>query len=87
MLGRKSRSDVSYNIVFNKMGTGDPFSLNEHFVNVKGEKVKKVPQISFPSSKYTEEQSVMLYETNVVEMLSQIASFENSPSHGVDLTT
>ena len=81
LIGRNSRSDVSYNLVFNNIGTDDPSSiadyLNEHFVNVADEIVSKLPQISFPSSNYAEEQSMMLHETNVVEMFSQIASLQN----------
>ena len=82
MIGRNSRSDVNYMIVFNNIGTDDPSTIahyfNEHFVNVADEIVNKLPQIGFPSSNYTEEQSTMLYETNVVEVLSQIASLPNS---------
>ena len=91
LIGRNRRSDVSYNLVFNNIGTDDPSSIadyfNEHFVNVADEIASKLPQISFPSSNYAEEQSVMLHETNVVEVLSQIASLKNSFSYGVDLIT
>ena len=90
LIGR-NRSDVSYNLVFNNIGTDDPSSIadyfNEHFVNVADEIVSKLPQISFPSSNYAEEQSMMLHETNLVEVLSQIASLQNSFAHGVDLIT
>ena len=82
---------MSYNLVFNKIGTDDPSSIadyfNEHFVNVADEIISKLPQISFPSSNYVEKQSMMLHETNVVEVLSQIASLQNSFAHGVDLIT
>ena len=90
-MGRNSRSDVSYNLVFNNIGTDDPSSIadyfNELFVNAAVEIVSKLPQISFPSSNYAEEHSMMLHETNVVEVLSKIASLQNSFSHGVDLIT
>ena len=89
MIGRNSRSDVSSNIVFNNIGTDDPSTIddyfNEHFIKVADEIVNKLPQLSFPSYNYTEKQSMMLYETNVVEALSQISSLRNSFSHGVDL--
>ena len=91
LIGRNSRSDVSFNLVFNKLGTDDPSTIadffNEHFVSVADELVNKLPQISFSSSNYAEEQSMMLHETNVVEELSQIASLKNSSAHGVDLIT
>ena len=91
LIGRNRRSHVCYNLVFNNIGTDDPSSIadyfNEHFVNVADEIVSKLPQLSFPSSNYAEEQSMMLHETNVVEVLSQIASLQNSYSHGVDLIT
>ena len=91
MTGRNSRSDVSFNLVFNKIGTDDPSTIadcfNEHFVTVADEIVNKSPQISFPSSNYAEEQSMMLHETNVVEVLSQMASLKHSFAYGVDLIT
>ena len=91
LIGRNSRSDVIYNLVFNNIGTDDPSSIadyfDQHFVNVADEIVKKLPQICFPSSNYAEEQSLMLHETNVVEVLSQIASLQIFLSHGVDLIT
>ena len=91
LISRNRRSDVSYNLVFNNIGTDDPSSIadsfNEHFVNVADEIVSKLPQISFPSSNYAEEQSMMLHETNLVEVFSQIASLQNSFAHGVDLIT
>ena len=91
MLGRKSRSDVSYNIVFINIGSDHPSTIadyfNEHFVNVADGRVNQLPQVYSPSSTYSEEQSMMNYETNVVEVLSQIASLQNSFSHGVHLTT
>ena len=91
LIGRNRRSDVSYKLVFNNIGIDDPSSIadyfNEHFVNVADEIVSKLPQRSFPSSNYAEEQSMMLHETNVVEVLSQKASLQNSFAHGVDLIT
>ena len=91
LIGRNRRSDVSYNLVFNNIVTDDPSSIayyfNEPFVNVADEIVSKLLQISSPSSNYAEEQSMMLHETNVVEVLSQIASLQNSFAHGVDLIT
>ena len=78
IIGKNIRSDVSYSIVFNNIGTDDPGTIadyfNEHFVNVADKIVNKLPQISFPSFNYAEEQCMMLFETNVVELLSQIAS-------------
>ena len=91
LIGRNRRSDVSYNLVFKNIGTDDPSRIadyfNELFVNVAVKIVTNLPQISFPLSNYAEEQSMMLHETNVVEVLSQIASLQNSFSHGVDLIT
>ena len=88
-IGRNSRSDVSLNLVFNNIGTDNPSSIadnfNAHFVTVADEIVKKLPQIRFPSFKYAELQSMMLHETNVVEVLSQIAGLKNSFADGVDL--
>ena len=82
MIGRNSRSDVSSNILFNSIGPDDPSTIadyfKEYFVNVADEILNKLPQINFRSSNYTEEQSNMLYLTNVVEVLSQIASLQNS---------
>ena len=81
---------MNYNIVFN-IGTDDPKTIadyfNEHFVNVADELINKLPQISFPSSNYTEEQSMILSDTNVVKVLSQIASLQKSFLHGKDLFT
>ena len=72
LIGRNSRSDVSFNLVFNNIGTDDPSTIadyfNEHFVTVADEIVYKLPQRSFPSSKYAEEKSIMLHGTNVVEV-------------------
>ena len=80
LIGRNSRSDVSFNLVFDNIGTDEPSTIadyfNEHFVTVADEKVNKLPQKSIPSSNYPEEQSTMLHETNVVEVLSQIESFK-----------
>ena len=91
LIGRNRRSDVSYKLVFNNIGTDNPSSIadyfNEHFVNVADEIASKLPQISFPSSNYSEEQSMMIQETNVAEVLSQIASLQNSFANGVDLIT
>ena len=91
LIGRNSRSDVRFNTVFNNIWTDDPSTIadyfNEYFVTVADEIVNKLPQISFPSSNYAEEQSMMLHETNLVEVLSQIASLKNSFAHGVDLIT
>ena len=91
LIGRNRKSDVSYNLAFNNIGTDDPSSIadyfNENFVNVADEIVSKLSQISFPSSNYAEEPSMMIQETNVVEVLSQIASLQNSFAHGVDLIT
>ena len=91
LIGRNSRSDLNFNLVFNNFGTEDPSTIadyfNEHFVTVADEIVNKLPQISFPSSNYTEKQSLMLHETNVVEALSQIATLKNSFARGVDLIT
>ena len=82
---------MSYNIVFNYIGTDDPCTVadhfNEHFLNATDEIVNKIPQISFPSSNYTEEQMMKLYKTNLVRVLSQKASQQNSFSHDVDLIT
>ena len=73
LIGRNSRSDVSYSLVFNNNGTGDLSAIadffNKHFVNVADEIINKLPQISFSSSNYAEEQSMLLQETNVVEVL------------------
>ena len=64
IIGRNSRTGVSYNIVFTNIGTDDPSNIadyfNEHFVNVAVELVNKLTQISFPSPNYTEEQSMTL---------------------------
>ena len=91
MIGRNSRSDVSVNLVFNNIGTDDSSTIadyfNEHFVTVADEIVNKLPEISFPSSNYAAEQSVMLHGTNVVVLLSQIASLRKSLANGVDLIT
>ena len=80
---------MSYNLVFNNIGTDDPSNIadycNEHFVIVAHEIASKLPQISFPSSNYAEKQSMMLHKTNVLEVLSQKASLQNSFLHGVDL--
>ena len=50
LIGRNSRSDVSFNLVFNNIGTDDPSSIadyfNEHFVTVADKIVSKLPQIS-----------------------------------------
>ena len=82
---------MSFNLVFNNNGTDHPNTIadyfNKNFVTVADEKVNKLPQISFPSSNYAEEQSMMPNETNVVEMLLQTASLKNSFGHGVDLIT
>ena len=82
---------MSFNLVFNNIGTDGPSTIadyfNEHFVTVADEIVNKLPQISFPSSNYVEKQSMRLHETNVVEVISQIASLENSFALGVDLIT
>ena len=49
MIGRKSRSDVSYNIVFINIGSDHPSTIadyfNEHFVNVADEKVNQLPKV------------------------------------------
>ena len=91
LIGRNSKSDVSYNLVFNNIGTDDPSTIadyfNEHFVKVAVKIVNKLTQISFPSFNYAEEQSMMLHEKNLVEVLSQTASLQKSSSHGVDLIT
>ena len=82
---------MSFNLVFINIGTDYPSTIadyfNEHFVTFADGIVNKLPQISFPSSNYAEEQSMMLNETNVVEVFSQIASLKNSFAHGVDLIT
>ena len=91
LIGRNSRSDVNFDLVFDNIGTDDPSTIadyfNKHFVTVADEIVSKLPQISFPSSNYAEEQSMMLNETNVAEVLSQIASLKNFFAHGADLIT
>ena len=91
LIDRNRRSDVSYILVLHNIRTDDPSSIadyfNEHFVIVADEIVSKLPQISFPSSNCSEEQSMMPHEKNVVEVLSQIASLQNSFVHGVDLIT
>ena len=90
LIGR-NRSDVSFNLVFNNIETDDPSTIadyfNEQFVTIADEIVNKLPQISFPSSNYAEKQSMMLHETNLVEVFSQIASLKNFFAHGVDLIT
>ena len=54
---------MCYNFVFNKIGTDDPNSIadyfSELFVNVADEIVSKLPQVSFPSSNYAEDQSMI----------------------------
>ena len=90
LIGR-NRSDVSFNLVFNNIETDDPSTIadyfNEQFVTIADEIINKLPQISFPSSNYAEKQSMMLHETNLVEVFSQIASLKNFFAHGVDLIT
>ena len=54
-IGRISRSDVNYNVVFNNIGTDNSIIITghfkEYFVNVADEIVKNLPQIKCPSSK------------------------------------
>ena len=79
---------MNYNIVFNNIGTDNSIIitgyLKEYFVNVAEEIVIKLPQIKCPSSKYIEKQSILLSETNVVEVLSQIAMLQKIFLHGLD---
>ena len=81
-IGRISRSDVNYNFVFNNIGTDKSIIITgyfkEYFVNVADEIVNKLPQIKCPSSKYIGKQSILLYETNVVEVLSLIAMLQKN---------